>query len=113
MTVGEREVGQGEGRSKRDAERAASLEALRAISTPAVQVASADAGAQPAADAAPSGKGINLNSASVDALNHLGGGHIGQSIVQHRPYRSVEDLVKKRVVRRSVYEQIKNQVAAE
>ncbi|WP_424951339.1 double-stranded RNA binding motif domain-containing protein [Deinococcus sp.] len=36
VTVGEREVGQGEGRSKRDAERAASLEALRAIEALAV-----------------------------------------------------------------------------
>ncbi len=80
----------------------------------AVVVASAEADTQPTADAAPAGKGgVDINSASVDALNHLGGGHIGQTIVQHRPYRSVEDLVKKRVVRRSVYEQIKNQVAAQ
>jgi DNA uptake protein ComE-like DNA-binding protein len=55
---------------------------------------------------------VNLNKASVDVLNRLGGGHIGQAIVAHRPYRSVADLVKKRVVRRSVYEQIKDQVAA-
>ncbi len=55
----------------------------------------------------------NLNSASSTALDHLGGGHIGQSIIKHRPYHSVEDLVKKRVVRRSVFEQIKNQVAAQ
>ncbi len=78
-----------------------------------VEVASAEP--QPASEAAPapSGKGVDLNRASVEVLDHLGGGHIGQSIVQHRPYRSVEDLVKKRVVRRSVYEQIKNQVAAQ
>ncbi|RYB07242.1 helix-hairpin-helix domain-containing protein [Lichenibacterium ramalinae] len=77
--------------------------------TPAVVVASADADAQPA----PSGHGVNLNSASMEELNRLGGGHIGHSIIQHRPYHSVEDLVKKRVVRRSVFEQIKNQVAAD
>ncbi len=80
-----------------------------------VVVASADADLQPAAadPATPTGHGINLNSASVAALDNVGGGHIGQSIVKHRPYSSVEDLVKKRVVRRSVYEQIKNQLAAE
>lgn len=77
-----------------------------------VVVASAEADTQPTADAAGKG-GVNLNSASVDVLNHLGGGHIGQTIVKHRPYSSVEDLVRKRVVRRSVYEQIKDQVAAQ
>ena len=84
--------------------------------TAPVEVAAADADVQPApaaTDPAPTGKsGVDLNSASVEVLNHLGGGHIGQTIVAHRPYRSVEDLVKKRVVRRSVYDQIKNQLAA-
>lgn len=80
-----------------------------------VVVAAAEPDAPPvAADPAPAGKGgIDLNSASVDALNHLGGGHIGQSIVKHRPYTSVADLMKKRVIRRSVYDQIKDQVAAQ
>ncbi len=60
------------------------------------------------------GGGIDLNHASVDALNRLkGAGHIGQAIVSHRPYRSVEDLVKKRVLRRGVYEQIKQQVVTQ
>lgn len=77
-----------------------------------VVVAAAESDTQPATDTG-AGHGINLNNASIDALNHLGGGHIGQTIVKHRPYHSVEDLVKKRVVRRSVYEQIKNQVAAD
>ena len=60
------------------------------------------------------GGGIDLNHASIDALNRLkGAGHIGQAIVSHRPYRSVEDLVKKRVLRRDVYEQIKQQVVTQ
>lgn len=67
-----------------------------------------------AADGAPSSKGININRASAAVLNRLrGGGRIGQTIVEHRPYRSVEDLVRKRVLRRSVYEQIKRQIAAQ
>ncbi len=58
--------------------------------------------------------GVNINNASVEALDHLrGGGHIGQAIARHRPYRSVEDLVKKRVLRRDLYEQIKNQIATQ
>ena len=62
----------------------------------------------------PSAGGININNASVDALDHLhGGGHIGQAIARHRPYRSIEDLVKKRVLRRDTYEQIKNQIATQ
>ena len=90
-------------------------QAVPAAKPPAATVvASVDNPAVPSAEPTASGKGgVDLNSASVDALNRLGGGHIGQSIVQHRPYRSVEDLVKKRVIRRSVYEQIKAQVAAQ
>ncbi len=61
-----------------------------------------------------SAKGVNINSASAETLNHLqGGGRIGQTIVQHRPYKSVDDLVKKKVLRRAVYDQIKNQIAAQ
>lgn len=86
---------------------------------PAVEVASADPGIPDSAvpsqqNADPSGKGVNINSASAETLNHLlGGGRIGQTIVQHRPYKSVDDLVKKRVLRRAVYDQIKNQIAAQ
>ena len=86
----------------------------------AVEVASAEPGipnspvqSQPTAETS-GGKGVNINSASAEALNHLqGGGRIGQSIVQHRPYKSVDELVKKRVLRRAVYDQIKNQIAAQ
>ncbi len=57
---------------------------------------------------------ININNASIEALNHLpGAGRIGQAIASHRPYHSVEDLLKKRVVRRNVYDQIKGQLAAQ
>ena len=58
--------------------------------------------------------GLNLNTASIDALNQIpGAGRIGRTIASHRPYRSVEDLLTKRVVKKSVYERIKAQVAAE
>ncbi|MGI3899442.1 MAG: helix-hairpin-helix domain-containing protein [Janthinobacterium lividum] len=74
------------------------------------------ASAEPEASATPataSAHGVNLNNASVAQLNSMGAGHIGQAIVQHRPYHSVDDLMKKRVIRRSIFDQIKNQVAAE
>ena len=69
----------------------------------------------PRADAPPaSGNAVNINRASIAALDRLqGGGHIGQTIARHRPYTSIEDLVKKRVVRRSVYDKIKDQIATE
>jgi len=64
-------------------------------------------------DPEPAGGLVDLNSASFKELNALrGGGAIGRAIIRHRPYASVEDLVKRRVVRRSVYERIKNQVTA-
>ena len=56
---------------------------------------------------------IDINSATLDALDHIsGGGRIGRAIARHRPYRSIEDLVRKRVVRRDVYERIRAQLAA-
>ncbi|HEX4766924.1 MAG TPA: helix-hairpin-helix domain-containing protein [Lichenihabitans sp.] len=75
-----------------------------------------DPATDPAAAAAPTpvaSQAININNASVEALNHLrGGGHIGQAIAKHRPYRSVDDLMRKRVLRRDVFERIRGQIAA-
>lgn len=54
---------------------------------------------------------VDLNGASVQDLNSLrGAGLIGKAIMRGRPYGSVEDLVKKRVVNRSLYSRIKDQV---
>jgi DNA uptake protein ComE-like DNA-binding protein len=72
--------------------------------------------AQPAADAPRTvvAQKININKASVDELNRLAGvGRIGVAIASHRPYGSVADLLTKRVVRKSVYEKIRAQLAAE
>jgi hypothetical protein len=56
---------------------------------------------------------VDLNTASVEDLNALrGAGRIGRAIVRGRPYASVEDLVKKRVLSRSVYVRVKDQVTA-
>lgn len=57
---------------------------------------------------------VNINTASIDALNGIpGAGRIGRTIASHRPYASVEDLLRKRVVRKSVYDRIKDEIAAE
>jgi DNA uptake protein ComE-like DNA-binding protein len=55
---------------------------------------------------------VDLNKSSIEQLNNLkGAGSLGRAIVRGRPYKTVEDLVKKRVVRRTAYERIKDQVA--
>lgn len=56
---------------------------------------------------------IDINSASIEAMDHLTqAGHIGSAIARHRPYRSVKDLLTKRVIRKSVYDRIRTTVAA-
>jgi DNA uptake protein ComE-like DNA-binding protein len=61
----------------------------------------------------PAGTGVNLNTASLEDLNRLsGGGLIGRAIIRGRPYTSPEDLLKKEVLSRAVYNRIKDQVAA-
>lgn len=55
---------------------------------------------------------VDLNTASLAQLNALkGGAGLGRAIIKGRPYASAEDLMKKRVVRRTAYERIKDQVA--
>jgi hypothetical protein len=54
---------------------------------------------------------VDLNTGSFEQLNSLkGGGRIGRAIIQARPYGSVEDLMRKKVLTRSTYEKIKGQV---
>jgi DNA uptake protein ComE-like DNA-binding protein len=54
---------------------------------------------------------VDLNSASVADLNRLrGGGNIGRAIAAKRPYAAVSDLLTKRVLSRSVFERIREQV---
>ncbi|TXN75479.1 helix-hairpin-helix domain-containing protein [Methylobacterium sp. WL18] len=53
---------------------------------------------------------VDLNSASVEQLNALGAGMIGKRIVEFRPYVSVDELLARRVLKRSDYEAIKGAV---
>ncbi|WP_082494535.1 helix-hairpin-helix domain-containing protein [Methylobacterium sp. Leaf108] len=54
---------------------------------------------------------VDLNSASLAELNGLqGGGAIGKAIVRGRPYATVDQLLSKRILSRSTYQRIKDQV---
>ncbi len=74
----------------------------------------ADATPKAAADAesaAAAGGMININTASVETLNNLpGGGRIGKTIVRHRPYGSIQDLVDHRVLRSSDFARIRTHI---
>jgi outer membrane biosynthesis protein TonB len=57
---------------------------------------------------------VDLNTGSLAELNRLrGGGNIGRAIIQRRPYSSVDQLLSKRVLSRSTYERIKDQVTVQ
>lgn len=53
---------------------------------------------------------VDLNSASVEQLNALGAGMIGKRIIEFRPYATPEDLVARRVLKKSDYEAIRSAV---
>ncbi|MBI4225568.1 ComEA family DNA-binding protein [Candidatus Roizmanbacteria bacterium] len=55
---------------------------------------------------------ININTASMSELDSLAGiGKVtAQKIIQNRPYQSIEDLLNKKVVGKSLFEKIKEQI---
>jgi DNA uptake protein ComE-like DNA-binding protein len=80
-------------------------------SEPLAHTAPEMTGAVNVASNPPSGDLIDLNTASFEQLNTMkGAGPLGRAIIKGRPYASVDDLVKRKVMRRSVYERIKDQV---
>lgn len=96
--------------SSRDAPVPATGQAATAHSSPEMTGTVNVAGV--AADDASDGDLVDLNKASFEELNRLrNAGALGRAIIKGRPYASVEDLVKRKVIRRSVYEKIKDQVA--
>ena len=85
---------------------------VAALATAVSQPAPNPSDETPSATGAPA-SGIDLNSASVEELNRLGGGRIGRAIVNGRPYRSPDELLQKRVLSRATYEQIKGQIVVQ
>jgi hypothetical protein len=70
--------------------------------------------AEPAGLPSPAADLVDLNRASFEQLNSLkGAGALGRAIIKGRPYKSVDDLMRKKVLRRPVYEKIKNQVTVQ
>ena len=56
---------------------------------------------------------ININTASIDQLDTLiGVGKItAQKIIQNRPYQSIDDLLNKKIVGKSVFEKIRELIS--
>ena len=54
---------------------------------------------------------VDINTASVEELNRLGG-RFGRAIIAGRPYADIDELVSKRVLTRSTFSQIKDQITA-
>jgi competence protein ComEA len=77
---------------------------------PAAPAAKSDAAKPDGAKAAP----IDINSASADELQTLPG--IGEAyskkIVDGRPYKGKDDLVRKKIVPKATYDKIKDQIVA-
>lgn len=68
----------------------------------------------PTFHAKPRSGAIDINRASEDELDHLpGGGRIGHSIIKHRPYKTVVDLVHKRVLRLGAFQRIQSAIRAD
>ncbi len=84
----------------------------QADSTPVTGATTEPSAASPSSQQAPAGPGVDLNTASVEELNALGAGMIGRRIIAFRPCASPEDLVTKRVLKRSDFEIIKAAVTA-
>jgi len=54
---------------------------------------------------------VDINTASVEELNRLGG-RFGRAIVAGRPYTSIDELVSRRVLTRSTFAEIKDRLTA-
>lgn len=67
-----------------------------------------------AAQRAPSAEKLDINSASVDELEKLKGvGPVrAAAIVKGRPYKGKDDLVRRKIIPQSVYDEIGDQIIA-
>ena len=96
----------GEGNQTEDASQGLSA---RTAGTP--QPSPPEPSSQPSAPVVPASepKLLDINTASADALNRLGE-RFGKAIIAGRPYRSVGELVSKRVLKRSTFGRIKDRI---
>jgi competence protein ComEA len=86
--------------------------ALGAGTTPAL----AQAPAKPEQKAPPAAKKepLDINSASADQLKTVAviGEADAKKIIENRPYKSTDELVQKKVMRKATYDKIKDQLVA-
>ena len=56
---------------------------------------------------------ININTASLSVLDSLPGiGQVyGQSIIEHRPYSTTQELVSRGAIKQSLFEKIKDEIS--
>ena len=96
----------GEGNQTQDASQGLSA---RTAGTP--QPSPPEPSSQPSAPVVPASepKLLDINTASADDLNRLGE-RFGKAIIAGRPYRSVGELVSKRVLKRSTFSRIKDRI---
>lgn len=88
--------------------------AAHAYSGPPAPPQSSDTSAEPMATnsaAVPDANRVDINTASVEDLNRLGG-RFGKAIIAARPYTSTDELVSRRVLTRSTFSQIRDQITA-
>jgi DNA uptake protein ComE-like DNA-binding protein len=96
----------GEGNQTQDASQGLSA---RTAGTP--QPSPSEPSSRPSAPVVPASepKLLDINTASADALNRIGE-RFGKAIIAGRPYRSVGELVSKRVLKRSTFSRIKDRI---
>lgn len=72
------------------------------------------AASAPAAAGQPAAEKIDINSAALDELATLYGiGEVrAKAIVKGRPYKGKDELVRRKIVPRSVYDRIKDRIIA-
>ena len=83
--------------------------ALAPASGPSGPLAPAKRAEAPAASTPSARNLVDINAASINELNRLGG-RFGKAIIAGRPYRSIDELVSKRILTRAVFDQIKEQI---
>ena len=89
----------------------AAQEAFRSLPVSPKDEVTAGGASGPAARSEATTKLIDINTASAGDLNRLGE-RFGKAIIAGRPYRSVDELVAKRVLKRSTFSLIKDRITA-
>lgn len=85
-----------------------------ALVPPAQEVAALPPPSAPAQQPTTSPSRVNINRASVAELDQLpGAGRIGWAVARRRPYRTVDDLVRKRVLRASTFARIRSAITVD